>query len=143
MDFRATIEQSETASRLGINNHASNIEMENAIYHIENIVVKIYAYAKSVKKTLAITSFYRCLELNRYLKSKDTSYHTLGLATDLKILGLPTEELYDWCLKNIEKFDECFLEFNKSSNPLSGWVHIASPISKKSSLFKKGKIGCS
>lgn len=71
--------RSDTATRLGIDNAPGAEEMLN----IEHVLAP---GMQRVRNLLAapvhITSGFRCLELNRALKSKDNSQHVQGLAAD-------------------------------------------------------------
>ena len=68
-----------------------------------------------------ISSGFRCLELNRALKSKDTSYHVLGLAADFTCpsFGNIHEVMRELANSSIQ-FDQLILEFGQ-------WIHIAFP----------------
>ena len=70
---------------------------------------------------ILISSGFRCLELNRTLKSKDTSYHTLGLAADFICpkFGNVHEVMRALAGSSIQ-FDQLILEFGR-------WIHIAFP----------------
>jgi len=50
--------------------------------------------------------------------------HPKGMAADVEIIGVPNDELYQWCLANLT-FDQLIREFPKEGDPMSGWVHIS------------------
>ena len=50
--------------------------------------------------------------------------HPKGMAADCEIIGVPNDELYQWCLANLQ-FDQLIREFPKEGDPMSGWVHIS------------------
>lgn len=58
---------------------------------------------------------------NEYFARKS---HPKGQAADIEIIGVPNDELYQWCLANL-KFDQLIREFPKDGDPMSGWVHIS------------------
>jgi uncharacterized protein YcbK (DUF882 family) len=76
--------RSETATRLGIKNIPDAEQIEN-----------LKAWHKKIREPLEyklgvplfITSGYRCLELNRALKSSDNSQHIKGEAVDFIVKG--------------------------------------------------------
>ncbi len=85
------------------------------------------------------SSWFRCLELNRLLKSKDTSQHIRGEAVDVELPGVPNRELARWVSSNLE-FDQLILEFHKKSDPASGWVHISwVPDNRRTEVLTMGK----
>ena len=67
---------------------------------------------------------YRCLALNRALKSKDSSQHVKGQAVDIEIAGIGNYDLAEWVMNNLD-FDQLLLEFYYPGQPTSGWVHIS------------------
>ena len=69
-------------------------------------------------------SGYRCLDLNRRLKSSDTSQHVSGQAADIELPGISNYDLGIWIKDNCE-YDTVLLEFYKEGIPSSGWVHVS------------------
>lgn len=63
------------------------------------IVEKIRTY---FDKPLEILSGCRCLKHNRKIGSKDTSQHINGLAADIKMKSIETQELYDYIEEHID-----------------------------------------
>lgn len=110
---------SETAARKGI---------ENIPDH--NTLVTMYATANKLERVRAllavplhINSWFRCVELNSAIGSKNTSQHIKGEAVDFiaPTFGTP----FDICKKILEykdliNFDQLILEHT--------WVHISSAI---------------
>ena len=72
--------KSSTAVRLGIDNYPSDHEVENLVALAQDVLQPIRDHFGSMK----INSGYRCLELNRALRSKDTSQHRMGEAADIE-----------------------------------------------------------
>ncbi len=66
----------------------------------------------------------RCLDLNRALKSRDTSQHVKGQAVDIEVPGIANFDLATWIRDNLE-FDQLILEFYTPGEPASGWVHCS------------------
>jgi len=50
-------------------------------------------------KPVIITSAARCLEYNRFVGSKDTSFHVIGKATDFYVKGVRLQDVYDYLIK--------------------------------------------
>ncbi len=108
---------SETAERSGISNQPSDHELEvmtQTAEHMELVRTILGA------KPLHINSWYRCLELNRAIGSKDTSQHIQGCAVDF--IAPCYGEPLTICRKLIElvdqvQFDQLILEHT--------WVHIS------------------
>ncbi len=71
-----------------------------------------------------VTSFYRCLELNAAVGSKDTSQHVDGAAIDFKPLEADIKEVYKWIVEESGiDFGQCILEENNGS----WWIHMSLP----------------
>ena len=109
---------SDTATRLDIDNTPTKAAKNNLKILAEGL--------EEVRSTLngtpiTISSGYRCLELNRLLKSKDTSAHVLGLAADFSCNRYASvKEVMEVLSSSSVEFDTLILEFNS-------WIHIAFP----------------
>lgn len=57
----------------------------------------------------------------RYFVKKS---HPSGEAVDYEVPGIDNEEVYHWVSGNL-MFDQNILEFHKSGQPKSGWVHTS------------------
>jgi zinc D-Ala-D-Ala carboxypeptidase len=111
---------SETATRLGIDNTPTDqvlINLQTLIYKVIEPIINQFGDIK-------ITSGYRSPALCKAIGSSLTSQHTLGMAVDCEVVGVPNKELADWCVSHLE-FDQCILEFWKPEEANSGWVHIS------------------
>lgn len=107
---------SETAVRHGIDNTPPPA-----------IVERLKATARGLEAVrtrlgalpLLITSGYRCLRLNRLLRSKDCSQHVLGEAADFICPRFGTPLAVAAALRDSEiAYDQMILEFGR-------WVHIS------------------
>ena len=106
---------SNTAIRLDID----NIPTPEALANLEILANGLEAVrAKLYSNPIKISSGYRCLKLNRALKSRDTSYHVKGLAADFTCprFGTVPEVMRALADSSIE-FDQLILEFDS-------WIHI-------------------
>ena len=112
--------KSGTATRLGIDNSPSN-DIITRLYLMANMIAQ--PIRDHYKRSTTINSGYRCLELNRALKSSDTSQHVTGSALDIEVSGIDNYELANWIKENLD-FDQLILEFYDGT-PASGWVHVS------------------
>lgn len=113
--------KSQTAARLGIRNIPGEEETRNLRLVAAHILQPIRDHFGI---PFTPTSGYRCHELNRALKSKDTSQHIKGQAVDLEIPTVSNLELARW-IKDTLKFDQLILEFYTAGEKASGWVHCS------------------
>ena len=127
---------SDIATRLEIDNTPSEAA--------ENNLKILAAGLETVRAELDdcpinISSGYRCLELNRLLKSKDSSPHILGLAADFSAnkYGTIIEVMNQLASSSIE-FDKLILEFGR-------WIHISFPKKGETPryrIYEIDKKGC-
>ena len=76
-------------------------------------------------KPFKITSGYRGPALNAKVGGSATSNHCLGCAVDGEIKGIPNYDVAKWAAENLDYWDEIILEAYHSSDPNSGWIHLA------------------
>jgi len=107
--------QSDTATRLDIDNTPDSEVMDNLIF----LAGKLENVRDLLGYPMLISSGYRSLPLNRHLGSKDTSAHTKGLAIDFisPNYGTPRDIVAAIVESNID-YDQVILEFDR-------WVHLA------------------
>nr|AOE13324.1 peptidase, M15A family [uncultured bacterium] len=113
----AELSHSNTATRLDIDNTPLAEEIANLEILAEGLE---QVRTKLDSRPILISSGFRCLELNRALKSKDTSYHTVGLAADFTSTYGNVQEVMRAIADSSIQFDQLILEFGK-------WIHIAFP----------------
>lgn len=117
--------KSTTALRLGIDNSLHAVTSAVLVNNLTEVAVKILEPVREhFKIPFSPESGYRCITLNRALKSKDSSKHVLGEAVDFEIPGIPNIDLAGWIANNLE-FDQLILEFYSPDNPTAGWVHVS------------------
>ena len=80
----AEFTRSDTALRLGLTNDLPCDLVHNA----KATAAMLERIREFLGCPMAVTSGYRCLELNRALKSKDTSDHVHALACDFTVSGI-------------------------------------------------------
>ncbi len=113
--------KSSLALRLGIDNTPGPAEISCLKDVAENILEPVRErYAVSFTPN----SGYRCLALNKALKSGDNSQHIKGQAVDIEIPGVTNLDLALWVFANLE-FDQLILECYTPGEANSGWVHCS------------------
>ena len=114
--------KSSTAERLSIDNWPKN---PREVDNLQKIAVNILQPVREhYDIPFSPSSGFRCLKLNRALKSKDSSQHVKGQAVDFEVPGVPNKELAEWIRDNLN-FDQLILEFWYEGSPNSGWVHCS------------------
>lgn len=106
---------SDTATRHGIDNHVPH----DLIPNLERLCREILEPVRKRFGHVRVTSGYRCIPLNRLLKSKDTSAHVLGLAADVVILGGSRPlTVCDWVINE-------GLPVQQAINEYGRWSHLS------------------
>lgn len=123
---------SNTAVRLNIDNTPLPEEIEKLKYLAEKLEdVRMVLDHNSI----LISSGFRCLELNRVLKSKDTSHHIICRAVDFTCpnFGDVNQIMKKLRDTNIQ-FEQCLLEYNS-------WIHLSFPEKGKKPKRQMLRIG--
>lgn len=113
--------KSQTALRFGIDNTPDGPtidRMQLVAVHILEPIRTHYGIP------ITPSSFFRCLELNRKIGSKDNSQHIKGEAVDVEVPGISNFVLATWVKDNL-RFDQLILENYTLGVPSSGWVHCS------------------
>lgn len=131
--------KSQTATRLEIDNTLPVGLIPVVTATCENIHEPVRSHF-GVPYTFS--SFYRCYELEKVICKKSIENflekypdktvedylvkksHPKGDATDFEVPGVSNIDLYNWIKDNLV-FDQLILEFHKSGDPHSGWVHCS------------------
>lgn len=113
--------KSQTAARKGIDNTPDAEAIERMKALCEKVLEPVRAH---FGRPVIVNSFFRSLELNRAIGSKDDSQHTKGEAADIEVPGVDNAEVATWIRDNLE-FDQLILEFYEPGDPSSGWVHVS------------------
>ena len=110
--------RSDTAKRLDIRNEPNDVQIANLHTLAEGLE---QVRTKLNSNPIWVTSGFRSMDLNRVIKSKDTSYHTYGLASDFTCPGYGDVPQVMRTLANSSiEFDQLILEHGS-------WIHIAFP----------------
>ena len=127
---------SQTAIRKGIDNSPNQEQLIN----LAVLTAKILQPFRDKFGPININSGLRVLALNRAIGSGDKSQHTKGEAADFEMIGVYNKTLAKF-IKNELIYDQLILEFYKSDDPSSGWVHCSysKDNNRKQSLIYDGK----
>ena len=125
--------RSRTASRAGISNQPTKFHFENMRFVAENIFDKVREF---VGEPVTCSSFYRSKELNALIGGSSTSFHTLGAAIDLRLLGSSKTyaEVFEY-IKTSLIFSELIWEYGTDQEP--DWVHVAYASGDERAMIKK------
>ena len=112
----AELEKSQTAISSGIDNTMP----ENLISNAVALCMNVWQPTRDEWGPIAVTSGYRCPELNQVLGSKASSDHLRGRAIDGIPKHVPIEDVFNWMRENLE-YDQIILE------RLDGreWIHAS------------------
>lgn len=108
---------SDTAKARGIDNSLPPYLMRNA----KALVERVQMIRDALGVPIAISSGYRCPELNKAVGGKPTSQHQLGLAADIHAKGYSAQELFNKIKTLKIPFDQLILEKVGGKE----WVHIS------------------
>jgi len=113
--------KSQTAERKGIPNNPSPAHIDN----LKNLCINVLQPIRShFDCPVIVSSGYRSAELCIAIGSKPTSQHAEGKAADIEVVSVDNKELAQWIKDNLE-FDQLILEFYRSGEPDSSWVHVS------------------
>ncbi len=114
--------KSTTALRRGIDNTPDEHEIKN----LERIAHAIFQPLRDHFDTpIAVTSGFRCKELNSAIGGSRTSQHMSGEALDLDADvygGVTNAQIFDFIATRLE-FDQLIWEFGDDDEP--AWVHVS------------------
>lgn len=106
--------RSDTAIRLGIDNTPNAEELEKLTWLAARL-----EEVRAILGALHVNSGFRCLALNRALKSKDNSQHLQCEAADLSsAVGLSAIEMCQRVARSEIQYDQVIYEFES-------WMHIS------------------
>ena len=119
--------ESDTAFRLKIDNSAPPAVVSEAI----NVEINSWFRCEALEKAICKDAYVKWCAQNG-MKVNDVSWakyfarkqHPRGNAVDFEVKGVSNKDLFEWCKANLV-YDQLILEFHKSGDPRSGWVHIS------------------
>lgn len=120
---------SDTALRHGIDNESPPEECVNNMKLLcENVLEPLRA---GIGRPIRITSGYRCLELNRLLKSPDSSQHTKGQAADIVVSGMSFLRLAKFVVETPGvDYDQVIYE--------GRWIHVSWSLRRRKEALTAG-----
>ena len=124
--------KSSTADRLDIDN---SVKDDQILINLCGLTHNILQKVRDEHGRTTVNSAYRCLDLNRAIKSSDNSGHVQGFCADIECPSIDNYQLAKWISENLD-FDMVLLEFYKTGIPDSGWVHVG----YKTDGSNRGKI---
>lgn len=110
---------SDIANRHGIDNNPRG----DIVVNLTRLAKFLESVRKLFNKPIFVISGYRCLDINRIVKSSDTSQHIIGCAADFRINDLTPDQIVKTINKSDIKYDQLIREFDS-------WVHISIPINE-------------
>jgi len=111
--------QSDTATRLGIDNSLPDSMLETAKYTAVNLFEPIRALLGT---PIHVNSGFRSKELNIAVRGVANSQHMLAEALDLHPLGITIEAAFDRIKNSDLVFDQLILEHTSTG---SIWIHAS------------------
>ena len=127
--------RSEKAQELGIKNNYAKLQ------HKDNLIILVLKFLQPLRdklgKPIHINSGYRCEALNKAVGGAVGSYHTLGMAVDIRVDGMTPKELFEFILNCVKN---CSLPLPKELILEPTWVHISFVDgAKRCTYWEKGK----
>ena len=110
--------KSNTANRMGLNNHAT----PEIINNLQLLTIKILQPIRDKLGAIRVTSGFRCSKLNRAIKGSKNSAHVRGEASDIIIVRdgkMDNKLIFDAVLELNLEFDQMIWEFGGK------WIHIS------------------
>lgn len=114
--------KSQTAIRLGISNEPTVAQLKA----MQNVAEKVFEPTRNhFNIPIAVTSFFRSVQLNRAIGGSSRSQHCNGEAIDMDadvFGGVTNQQIYEYVRDNLD-FDQLIHEHGTESNP--AWVHVS------------------
>lgn len=119
VSYREAI-RSNTATRMGLNNHPSAMQVCNMELLCSEVFEPLRA---NWEEPIRISSMFRSVALNRAVGGSSSSQHCKGEAMDIQgANGVSNAELYYFIRDNLE-FDQLIWEYGTDEQP--AWVHVS------------------
>ena len=111
---------SQTASRNGYKEQWN--PPQRVVQNLKTLATDALQPIREQFGVITITSGYRCLRLNRAIRSSDHSDHVQGFAADFISHKHSELAMAKWIQRNIN-YDQLILEFGSLRNP--SWLHLS------------------
>jgi zinc D-Ala-D-Ala carboxypeptidase len=126
--------KSQTAIRSGIDNKPDAVQLKN----MQSVAKNIFEPLKRVFPLCWVSSFFRCLLLNKLIGGAKNSQHVAGEAIDIDSNGFNAQIFF--FIKNNLEFDQLIWEFGTPTEP--DWVHASYKESgNRKEILRAVKIG--
>lgn len=136
--------KSDTAFKLKIDNSAPPAVVNEAAnvavnvleplaikYGVANIEINSWFRCEALEKAICKDAYVKWCNANKLPLNTDSwkryfarKQHPRGNAVDLEVKGVSNKDLFEWIKANMV-YDQLILEFHKSGDPRSGWVHVS------------------
>jgi hypothetical protein len=110
----AEMTASEIASRKGLDNSPTGVELDN----LARLAEKLEEVRKVIGKPIMINSAFRSKEVNKAVGGVSSSQHCLGCAADIRVPGMTPDQIVKAIIKSDIQYDQLIREFDS-------WVHIS------------------
>lgn len=116
---------SQTAEKESINNRPDGEEYESVMLNAIALAKNILQPIRDRWGKIAINSWYRSFQLNRFLKGASTSQHQKGEAVDIRtgemkhFADMPN--IFEWTIRTELPFDQVIYEVRGSRI----WIHVS------------------
>lgn len=97
---------------------------DTVVWNLRTLTREVLQPVRDKFGTVIVSSGYRCLELNRLLKSDDNSDHRLGRAADFECPHVSNWEVIEWIRGHLNT-RQLIAEFMQRGDPNAGWIHAS------------------
>lgn len=100
-------------------------------FGVTNIIINSWFRCEALEKAICKDAYVKWCGVNgvpvteaSWQKYFSRKQHPRGNAVDLEVKGVSNKDLFEWIKANMV-YDQLILEFHKSGDPRSGWVHVS------------------
>ncbi len=121
----------------GLPNFPDNYEDFSDVYwRLKGLVRHVLDRIRRKYGAVVVNSGYRSLAVNNAIAGSPTSQHCGGFAADIRVPGVDTLEVWEWCRQNLPVVDQCIFEKRGKVE----WIHISKVPSVKLNRMQFFKI---
>ena len=129
--------ESDLARKYGFENKPVNESIENNLVYLANWLQRLrdkLGEHFGEETPVIISSGYRNPRLNRIAGGARGSFHSKGLAADIRVGRMSTAELTTFIIENFSDYDQVIEEYGR-------WVHVGLAVPRREALQKKSGKG--